>query len=121
MKLTKAEQQILEKHERMSGLIEKIISDHPGFNEIVLRDSRDFTMVLLVEYGFDQVKDQISDDPFDFYEFARDYQDEIQYVLAEHKRRLNPSWKHLLMSKKISDMTGYEYKTYLELIGKTES
>lgn len=47
-----------------------------------------------------------------------DFQDEIHFAITSEISRVDPSWKHLLMSKKISDMTGYEYKTYLELIGQ---
>ena len=54
----------------------------------------------------------------DFIDAVKAFLPEINFALDQEIARLDPGWKHLLMSKRISDMTGYEYKTYLKLIGK---
>lgn len=73
---------------------------------------------MLDQYGFQNIDLNTIAGPFGLYEAAKDSKDEILYVMEEHRKRFDPSWKHHFMSMKVSDMTGYEYKTYLDLITK---
>lgn len=116
MKFTWDQQEEQKKHERMSGFLDKILLENSGFEETVLKGVRDYLRPILSEFGFEDVKYHIEVGPYEFYEAARDYKAEILFVMDEKKKRFDPSWKHNLMLKQISTMTGYEYKQYLEII-----
>lgn len=121
MKLTYDEKEALKKHERVVGHIESIYSGQPDFGEEMIKSLREYVVVLLPEFGLGELRDKLEVSIFDFYGAVRDYKSEVTFVLEEKKKRFDPSWKHHLMQKKISDMTGYEYKTYLELIGDVKA
>jgi hypothetical protein len=121
MKLTSEQQVEVSRHQRLTNVLNEIVDNNPGYDENILKPVRDYVKTLLDKYGFLEITQYITVGAFEFYDAARDYKDEIRYVMEEHEKRLDPSWTHQLMSKRISEMTGYEYKTYLELIGKSNT
>lgn len=44
----------------------------------------------------------------DFIVAVQDFLPEINFAIDQETARLDPGWKHLLMTKKISEMSGYE-------------
>lgn len=82
---------------------ESLISIRNKFNEILVNHN-----LLYVDLNGGRTE---------FVDAVNSFLPEIIYALDQEIVRLDPGWKHFLMSKKMSDMTGYEYKTYLELIG----
>lgn len=80
---------------------------------------RDKFIYLLAKYGLTYV--DLSGGRSDFVGKVKAFSPEINFVIDQERARLDPGWEHLLMSKRIYDMTGYEYKAYLELIGKASA
>jgi len=72
---------------------------------------------IIDKYGLDYVAEALRETARPARPIFIDFQEEIRFAIQSEIARIDPSWKYQLMSKKVSDMTGYEYKTYLELIG----
>lgn len=69
---------------------------------------------LLNRYGFAYVN--LKGDRYDFLEGVNDFIPEITFAIDQEIAKLDPGWKHHLMSKKVLEMTGYEYSEYLKII-----
>jgi hypothetical protein len=84
-----------------------------GINQVASKVSE-----IVKKYGFDYVAEDLSGNTRFVHETFKDFAEEIRFSIGQELEKIDPIWKHRLMLKKISDMTGYEYKQYLELIGK---
>jgi hypothetical protein len=69
---------------------------------------------LLKKYDLTYVT--LAGDRYDFLDAVKDFLPEIIFIIDQDLARLDPGWKHQLMSKKVIDMTGYEYAEYSKLI-----
>jgi len=67
-------------------------------------------------YGFDYVAEDLAGNMRFAHDSFKDFEEEITFSIKCELERIDPIWKHRLMLKKLSEMTGYEYKTCLELI-----
>lgn len=47
-----------------------------------------------------------------------DFKSEILFAINEELNSLDPGFQHNILSKKISEMTGYEYKRFLKILSE---
>lgn len=119
MKLSSEKQLLFNLANRMRGFVNEILSLNPlSYDETVYKGVRDYLKPLLIEHEFDYVAEAISTGPFEVIEPIRDYKTEILFVLERHIESFDLLRKHKLMLKRICEMTGYEYKEYLGIIGR---
>lgn len=49
----------------------------------------------------------------------KNFSEEILFVLQSEIETTDPIWKHRLLLKRVSDMTGYEYIKFQEIMGSS--
>ncbi|CAG5003134.1 hypothetical protein DYBT9275_03067 [Dyadobacter sp. CECT 9275] len=102
--------------QRLKKFVNEVDTESDRLGENSITSYRSLLEDLLVKYALPYVL--LKGSRIDLISAIKNFLPEINFVLNQELSRLDPGWKHILMSKKISDMTGYEYQQYLKLIDK---
>jgi len=71
---------------------------------------------LLEKVGLDEVSKFLEVNHYDFAKKIAAFKEEINFAIDQEIDSFDPASKYKLFSKRINEMTGYEYEKYLSLI-----
>ena len=75
-----------------------------------------FLKLLAREKGLDFISEQLNNPDITFQETLKRWNPVLTFLISDALSDLEPDKKHRLFLKKVSDMTGYEYREYLKYL-----
>jgi len=121
MRKSDESEEFKKKYGNLVPLIERIESTGlNGFSEEVLNSVKSFIKPLLIahlEAGASAHIIKKWKDVWNTQEVYNSFKEEIHYALSQQRDQVDVFYKHKLLMKKVSEMTGYEYRTFLRIIG----